>query len=74
VPTEPLDELELLETPELLDELELLEELEHAQGVAASPTHCASQLVEQQYASPAQTVVTHASHPATSLDPFAHGE
>jgi hypothetical protein len=70
VPPEPLDELEL----PLLDELPLLELEEHAQGEEASPTHCVSQLVEQQYASPAQTVVTHTSHDDTSLAPAVQGE
>ena len=49
---EPLEPLELLEM-ELLDvvdvlELELLDVDPHPQGVAASPTHCESQVVLQQ--------------------------
>ena len=37
-------------------------------------THCASHLLLQQYASPAQTAAAHASHPGASAPPTAHGE
>jgi hypothetical protein len=73
VPPELPDELELLD--ELA--LELLDELApevHEQGEDASATHCAFQLVVQQYGSDAQTVVTHAWHDDTSLAPLAQGE
>jgi hypothetical protein len=63
------DEL-LLEAPA---ELELPEQA-RAQSATASVTHCASHIVEQQYASCAQTVVTQASQPEVSFAPAEHSE
>jgi hypothetical protein len=74
---EVVDEAEVVELVEVEVPLEVVVELdvdEHEHADSPSMTHCASQVLAQQYESIAQTVVTQGSHPEVSFAPAAHGE